>query len=29
VPARGIANGLYFISVKQGERQLVRKVVIQ
>jgi hypothetical protein len=29
VPARGAANGLYFILVRQGDKQLVRKVIIQ
>ena len=29
IPARDAANGLYFISVQQGEKQLTRKVVIQ
>jgi mannan endo-1,4-beta-mannosidase len=29
IPARQAASGVYFISVRQGNKQLVRKVVIQ
>jgi mannan endo-1,4-beta-mannosidase len=29
IPARHAANGLYYISVRQGNKQLTRKVIIQ
>jgi hypothetical protein len=29
IPAQNAANGLYFIVVQQGNKKLVRKVIIQ